>query len=61
MNTPSDTGYDGKNTATVARAGGPFNRPTNLAVGPRGDLYISDGYGNCRVHLFSPTGELKRS
>ncbi len=61
MNTPSDTGYDGKNTATVARAGGPFNRPTNLAVSPRGDLYVSDGYGNCRVHLFSPTGELKRS
>ncbi len=22
---------------------------------------MSDGYGNCRVHLFSPTGELKRS
>jgi streptogramin lyase len=61
MNTPSDTGYDGKNTATVKQAGGPFNRPTNLAVGPRGDLYVSDGYGNCRVHLFSPTGELKRS
>ena len=39
----------------------PFNRPTNLAVGPKGDLYVSDGYGNCRVHQFSPTGELKRS
>ena len=25
------------------------------------ELYVSDGYGNCRVHLFSPTGELKRS
>ena len=22
---------------------------------------MSDGYGNCRVHLFAPTGELKRS
>jgi sugar lactone lactonase YvrE len=22
---------------------------------------VSDGYGNCRVHRFSPTGELKRS
>jgi DNA-binding beta-propeller fold protein YncE len=32
-----------------------------VAVGPKGDLYISDGYGNCRVHRFSPTGELKRS
>ena len=61
MDKPSDTGYDGKNTATVSKAGGPFNRPTNLAVGPKGELYVSDGYGNCRVHLFSPTGELKRS
>ena len=61
MNTPSDTGYDGKDTATVARPGGPFNRPTNLAVGPNGDLYVSDGYGNCRVHQFSPGGELKRA
>ena len=34
MNKPSDTGYDGKNTGTVSRPGTPFNRPTNLAVGP---------------------------
>jgi DNA-binding beta-propeller fold protein YncE len=61
LGTPSDTGYDGKNTATVSRPGGPFNRPTNLAVGPRGHLYVSDGYGNCRVHRFSPTGTLERS
>jgi sugar lactone lactonase YvrE len=61
MNTPSDTGYDGKDTKTVSRPGGPFNRPTNIAVGPKGDLYVSDGYGNCRVHQFSPGGELKRS
>jgi sugar lactone lactonase YvrE len=61
MNTPSDTGYDGKDTRTVTRPGAPFNRPTNIAVGPKGDLYVSDGYGNCRVHQFSPGGELKRS
>ena len=61
MSTPSDTGYDGKDTGTVSRAGGPFNRPTNLAISPKGDLYISDGYGNCRVHQFSPSGERKRS
>ena len=45
----------------LASRGAPFNRPTNLAVGPKGDLYVSDGYGNCRVHQFSPTGKLKRS
>jgi DNA-binding beta-propeller fold protein YncE len=61
MNTPSDTGYDGKDTKTVSRPGAPFNRPTNIAVGPKGDLYVSDGYGNCRVHHFTANGELKRS
>ena len=32
-----------------------------MAVGPKGDLYVSDGYGNCRVHRFSATGKLMRS
>jgi sugar lactone lactonase YvrE len=58
---PSDTGYDGSNLTTVARAGPPFNRPTNLAVAPSGDLYVSDGYGNARVHRFSPSGKLLAS
>jgi DNA-binding beta-propeller fold protein YncE len=61
MNTPSDTGYDGKDYMTITRPAGPFNRPTNIAVGPRGHLYVSDGYGNCRVHRFSPSGTLERS
>ncbi|MGZ5174337.1 MAG: peptidyl-alpha-hydroxyglycine alpha-amidating lyase family protein, partial [Burkholderiales bacterium] len=61
MNTPSDSGYDGKNLDSIKRGAGPFNRPTNIAVGPKGDLYVSDGYGNARVHQFSPTGQLKRS
>lgn len=38
--------------------GAPFNRPTNPAVSPRGDIYISDGYGNSRVHRFSAEGKL---
>jgi len=61
MNTPSDTGYDGKDTKTATKPAGPFNRPTNIAIGPKGDLYVSDGYGNCRVHQFSANGDLKRS
>jgi sugar lactone lactonase YvrE len=61
LNTPSDTGYDGKNLTSIKRGAGPFNRPTNVAIGPKGDIYISDGYGNARVHMFSPTGQLKRS
>ena len=61
LDTPSDTGYDGKDSINIPRGAGPFNRPTNLAIGLRGDLYVSDGYGNCRVHQFSPTGTLRRS
>ncbi|MBI3053014.1 MAG: hypothetical protein HYY77_03010 [Betaproteobacteria bacterium] len=61
LNTPSDTGYDGKNTASIKRGAGPFNRPTNVAIGPKGDIYITDGYGNARVHKFTPTGQLQRS
>ena len=39
--------------------GKPFNRPTHAAVSPNtGNIYISDGYGNSRVHKYSPEGEL---
>ena len=56
--TPSDSGYDGKTLATIARGAPPFNRPTNLAVTKNGDLYVSDGYGNSRVHRFTSRGDL---
>jgi sugar lactone lactonase YvrE len=56
--TPSDSGYDGANVASIKRGAPPFNRPTNLAVAPNGDLYVSDGYGNARVHRFSADGAL---
>jgi DNA-binding beta-propeller fold protein YncE len=57
----SDTGYDGRTLDSIARGGPPFNKPTNLAVAPSGDLYVSDGYGNARVHRFSADGELIQS
>jgi hypothetical protein len=35
----------------------PFNRPTKVAIDPRtGELYISDGYGNSRIHKFAADG-----
>lgn len=47
------------NQGAPALSGQPFNRPTKVAFAPdTGDLYISDGYGNARVHKFSPEGEL---
>jgi DNA-binding beta-propeller fold protein YncE len=39
------------------QSGQPFNQPTKVAFDPKtGDLYIADGYGNAKVHKFSPSG-----
>jgi len=57
----SDTGYDGKTVQSIKRGGPPFNRPTDAAVAPNGDLYVVDGYGNTRVHHFTASGKLIRS
>ena len=39
------------------QGGKPFNRPTHVALSPStGDLFISDGYGNSRVHKYDPKG-----
>ncbi|MBV9545794.1 MAG: hypothetical protein JOY61_15595 [Chloroflexi bacterium] len=61
---PSDTGYspEGRtNLLSIRRGAGPFNRPTRVAIAPSGDIYVSDGYGNARVHRFSRSRELIRS
>lgn len=40
-------------------SGDPFNRCTHVAIDPRsGDFYVSDGYGNARVHKYAPDGTL---
>jgi len=58
----SDTGYDKeKGTASITHGGPPFNRPTGVAIAPNGDLYVSDGYGNARVHHFTADGQLIQS
>ena len=39
-------------------SGEPFNRCTHVALDPdNGDLFISDGYGNSRVHKYTPDGQ----
>jgi DNA-binding beta-propeller fold protein YncE len=55
---PCDTGIDGIDYRTIRRTGPPFHRPTNVALSARGDIYVSDGYGNARVHKFDPNGRL---
>ena len=43
-------------------SGQPFNRPTSAAIMPsNGDIYVSDGYGNARIHVYSGTGDYKFS
>jgi hypothetical protein len=42
-----------------AWSGIPFNRPTKVAFDPKtGEFYVTDGYGNSRVHKYSPDGKL---
>jgi len=39
------------------QSGTPFNRPTHVALSPiTGDVFVSDGYGNSRVHKYDPRG-----
>jgi hypothetical protein len=35
-------------------SGEPFYRCTHTALSPKGEIYVSDGYGNARVHKYSP-------
>ncbi len=33
-----------------------FDKPTDVAVAADGSVYVSDGYGNCRIVRFDPDG-----
>lgn len=54
----TDTGMIGNDYRTIKAGGPPFNLPTNVALSPKGEMYITDGYGNARVHKFDPSGKL---
>ncbi|MGH7715800.1 MAG: peptidyl-alpha-hydroxyglycine alpha-amidating lyase family protein [Vulcanimicrobiaceae bacterium] len=51
-----EIGIPGK--AAPPMSGEPFNRCTHTALSPRGDIYVSDGYTNARVHKYAPDGKL---
>jgi DNA-binding beta-propeller fold protein YncE len=70
---PSDTGFtkEGRVPASpwasggglpitngVGHGGPPFYEPTDVAVANNGDIFVSDGYRNSRVHKFSADGSL---
>lgn len=44
--------------ASAFMSGMPFCRCTHTALSPRGDIYVSDGYGNACVHKYDPNGKL---
>ena len=37
-------------------SGEPFHRRTHTALSPNGDIFVSDGYGNAKVHKYAPDG-----
>ena len=59
-NQPSDTGGTAM-AALAVRPGGPNNMPTAAVVSPEGNIFVSDGYGNCRVHKYDAEGNLLMS
>ncbi|HUZ76166.1 MAG TPA: hypothetical protein VMV93_01145 [Chloroflexota bacterium] len=73
---PSDTGYTREVreaagplasgggmpvTNGVGHPGPPFHHPTDVSVAASGDIYVSDGYRNCRVHRYAADGTLLHS
>ena len=57
---PSDTGCE-KPGGLVPQAAAPFHYPTEMVASPSGDLYVSDGYRNARVHRFTCDGQRLQS
>jgi DNA-binding beta-propeller fold protein YncE len=63
---PSDTGHRWgldifERISSIKRSAEPFNMPTGVAISSVGDIFVSDGYGNARVHKFSADGKLIKS
>jgi len=55
----TDTGCVNKDTESIRRSAGPFCYPTGIAfLKDTGEFFVTDGYGNARVHHFTPDGEL---
>ena len=51
-----------KGKSSVRQSGDIFNLPTDAIVDPdNGDIFISDGYGNSRVHKFDTEGNYIKS
>jgi DNA-binding beta-propeller fold protein YncE len=51
LGTPGESGEDDRH----------FNRPTDMAITPAGDVFVTDGYGNRRVVHFDPRGNFVKA
>jgi len=51
LGTPGQSGEDQKR----------LNRPTDMAIAPNGDIFVSDGYGNARVVHFDAAGKFVKA
>lgn len=51
LGTPDKSGEDERH----------FNKPTDMAIAPSGDVFVSDGYGNSRVVHFDRRGRFVKS
>ena len=54
-----EIGIPGKPTPYMS--GEPFHRCTHTALSPDDHIFVSDGYGNSRVHKYTPDGKLVMS
>jgi hypothetical protein len=56
-------GYPDQSEAYKPGADGkkPKYSPTNLAIGPNGDLYVGDGYGSSYINQYNSKGEYIRT
>ncbi|MDR2068634.1 MAG: 6-bladed beta-propeller [Spirochaetaceae bacterium] len=57
----SDTGAEKGNYKTIRWGAPPFYAPSKVTVSPWGEIFVTDGYGNSRVHRFSAEGKLLAS
>lgn len=51
LGTPGEPGEDDRH----------FNRPTDMAITPAGDIFVTDGYGNSRVVHFDAEGRFVKT
>jgi hypothetical protein len=56
-------GYPEESSSYAPDANGrrPRYSPTNLAIGPNGDIYVGDGYGSSFINQYTSTGKFIRS